>query len=1593
MTTKNHKQDKDWIYPADVVSKTYDTRLDDWSAPGPSQSEKMEWMKPIPAGKNAKNQLNHVTPLNLGENPGEIYRFGFDGELLCDDYGSKFECDDIPFYAGLHHHGQDALKPGYTIRELIHLSRSTVKNQRHTAFDTLSNIIENMRKRKHKYNTKKINFDASATTTTNEINNSDNQQNIGQTEENKNDISIKKEIIVDIGYTFAQCDYIWILMQDLRIGHTLFDSLQRETNYSCIMSIIGCLHKLIVPQAILLFQKQESLSNDDTNNNLVSELVYHGNLVFCNTIPNSAPKVIENNQFVESLVPQLKDKQQEQDNNAAEQVLHDTDDPQMQDIWKLDIILGIIRNVKWIEVLENIIEKYIYCDSSYDKLFVKMVFDILETIIKHHPEASIKLLNYCKKRSNCKKNLLTLLLDIVFIDNNPKMVEKWFETTNKNDTTAAGRKQTKNSFWENINRLRVRIIHLFWLMCCMTRSMVDWLANSQNKKTLEQFKQFMLRSLSSKPTTAADSNRLDLTRLSINSIKLWQICVGYGYDWTSFIDLYPIIVNIFQNFPISSFKTSSNNDTEMFELKQFETRAILNLLASLLTVVNDKNLKNVIKDQINSNIGSLTQISWNQIAKPIENILGIINSIFHDPKYQGNVNRSGNKSNGFSSDDFVVIAGCMHTISEYFTSMHHQDDESLSKFARQQVIQLCKRHIATWNDVRRNNVLPLFLVHWKYEIDEFRMNDKSWNLFPFLDGLCIDIPSQIAQLPSKDYVIQCDCLLSIIRFVSSLLKVNFNDVSDILCKSQFIDGIFRVLLRITNKYFHFRLNRTMRNLLFDYWRIEWILCFEILMMCFKVINNNNNSSSSSNSGVIKSVNTIQLHSSACVLVETIPPGYQYYGYQLLNQIIFSRNCLKYMYDKCIKFMKYKDKMYQKLNNSTGKYENINNSLLKTEWYIAGGSDIGHFKQSLFNIYCNKTHYLREIFCFENKSFHIGNILLAQQTGHIERKNIKDKRKLLMYCNNQCNLQKIHKIENMIALPVNIPTFWLLQPLINLYKKDSLLSLKDTITVLNFLHIISMSYRDFGLKLNNDTTTRVVVSKSIKSKNTSKSQTADNENDESDESEVSSAAESDEENSDFYDSDDDGTGFSGTGGQSNANMMDEITHYYWCHIPVWDNYRSIVTVYLKGSDIFNNKIVNLLVNKLILQTWKRIGFIAQIQYKRLMKSDISIGSRNNNNDDDEEGFGFIFDSRLDTHPLYPFDSNDPSSIAILDDKLHDFEDGTLNSLMTGIDSTMPGRVLATTNKTTATATATTSSKDSNKESESFYSMQWQSFYNKLVENYSEESFGNELFSEIIFYQMQMFYSKSFRRTIWASISCLAQILHLQFPPNTTNDVSYKAFSGNDESQSKIQQQEQEQEQEQKKNNNVSVTVNPKSKVKISFHGWKAYFIPFENDNTILDMQCDALCQSNIPQYSFLYCVGIVHLSAFIFQDCKLKLLHLINKKNENREMMKLIRDGDKKDKRKKIEKEKDDEIRNRVRMLETILKHANKEMCIDLINCNLDCFVKCKDSLISRSLKNLCKLLGFGYSRIRFETLSEKRCMFLARREFNIVASNNSVNDW
>ncbi|KAJ1826079.1 hypothetical protein LPJ56_002365 [Coemansia sp. RSA 2599] len=98
------------------------------------ESDAKEAAAKIGVGRGT-DESGDIDEHDLLSKPVSLIRFAFDGQIMTE------EQMDIPTMAGLHHHGENPDKPGYTIPELLHLSRSTVPAQRSVATSTLACIL------------------------------------------------------------------------------------------------------------------------------------------------------------------------------------------------------------------------------------------------------------------------------------------------------------------------------------------------------------------------------------------------------------------------------------------------------------------------------------------------------------------------------------------------------------------------------------------------------------------------------------------------------------------------------------------------------------------------------------------------------------------------------------------------------------------------------------------------------------------------------------------------------------------------------------------------------------------------------------------------------------------------------------------------------------------------------------------------------------------------------------------------------------------------------------------------------------------------------------------------------------------------------------------------------------------------------------------------------------------------------------------------------------------------------------------------------------------------------------------------------------
>lgn len=102
----------------------------------PYEKSKLEWLKPLPPIKKRENKEENDEERTSINTKLQNTRFNFEGKIIENE-------EEIPVTSGLHHHGIEPERPGYTIFELLILIRSRFAPQREIAIETIRNIIIN----------------------------------------------------------------------------------------------------------------------------------------------------------------------------------------------------------------------------------------------------------------------------------------------------------------------------------------------------------------------------------------------------------------------------------------------------------------------------------------------------------------------------------------------------------------------------------------------------------------------------------------------------------------------------------------------------------------------------------------------------------------------------------------------------------------------------------------------------------------------------------------------------------------------------------------------------------------------------------------------------------------------------------------------------------------------------------------------------------------------------------------------------------------------------------------------------------------------------------------------------------------------------------------------------------------------------------------------------------------------------------------------------------------------------------------------------------------------------------------------------------
>ncbi|KAF4017327.1 hypothetical protein G4228_008666 [Cervus hanglu yarkandensis] len=121
-TSANVPRQEDELEPETPALALPVTPQKEWLHMDTVELEKLHWTQDLPPLRRQQTQERMQA------------RFSLQGELLAPD-------TDLPTHLGLHHHGEEAERAGYSLQELFHLTRSQVSQQRALALHVLAQVI------------------------------------------------------------------------------------------------------------------------------------------------------------------------------------------------------------------------------------------------------------------------------------------------------------------------------------------------------------------------------------------------------------------------------------------------------------------------------------------------------------------------------------------------------------------------------------------------------------------------------------------------------------------------------------------------------------------------------------------------------------------------------------------------------------------------------------------------------------------------------------------------------------------------------------------------------------------------------------------------------------------------------------------------------------------------------------------------------------------------------------------------------------------------------------------------------------------------------------------------------------------------------------------------------------------------------------------------------------------------------------------------------------------------------------------------------------------------------------------------------------
>ena len=550
--------------------------------------------------------------------------------------------------SALYHHGDQADRPGYTMRELLHLMRSTVAQQRTWSLQLIRTILGRIRRGEYQY-------PVPITQTTPQ-----GQQSATALVEDSSNLAVPSVPPFSL-LLFSHLLYLNMLTL-IRL------SLDDNRNTTGILAASHCLEELF-------FFNSRMVELDHVRR------LYRGFIL---------SKPFENRKsMVDELDPkaaQTKKQSEAKHNHAPTSVTRASDEKTSEDqeeqdnaldeeVCAKDVIVGLVR-MRVLDRIRYMLEVYVLpsvdyrhrlndasaatlsssdlrnkttSDSLAGLIFLQPLFHLLLACCHHSPEVLSRVADTPRLREMIVK-ILRLLAR----------------------TVASGKEVDKGASLQVLGQALHTGMHIVMALSQLHRDLAHGFLTFAT-----EMKRFVVLAngipmpngmggeLDSGIEIERDELRLILP-IATDTLQLWRICLAYGLDCESFLDHYPVLLGMISRMgAIVTNQSLASSDPSLYVMHAHQLTAALQVLDALILLFKPQDPSTRAVLSKSSSPPPNLSFELSHLVGAVDEILKQIGSIMSMPLADGSTSSTLNAV-------FALLGSCGHLLGNYFELLPDQ---------------------------------------------------------------------------------------------------------------------------------------------------------------------------------------------------------------------------------------------------------------------------------------------------------------------------------------------------------------------------------------------------------------------------------------------------------------------------------------------------------------------------------------------------------------------------------------------------------------------------------------------------------------------------------------------------------------------------------------------------------------------------------------------------------------------------------------------------------------------------------------------------------------------------------------------------------